>query len=89
MTIQKVYLTAKTGPTGQDFMLDINKNGVSIWATTQANRARIQAGQTYGVQTAFDTVSLAEGDFVTVDIDQVGNPVAGQTYTAVLKCVYI
>jgi len=89
MTIQKVYLTAKVGPTGQDFILDINKNGTSIWAVTQANRVKVLAGQTSGVQTVFDTVSLAEGDLITIDIDQIGNPVPGQTYTGVIKCVYI
>lgn len=89
MTIEKVYLTAKVGPTGQDFILDINKNGTSIWATNQANRAKIVAGQTYGSQTSFDTTSLAEGDILTFDIDQVGNPVAGQTYTGIIRCAYI
>ena len=89
MTIQKVYLKCKVAPTGQDFILDINKNGVSIWATTQANRVKVQANQTYGEQTSFDTTSLVEGDLITIDIDQVGNPIAGQTYTGVIKCRYI
>lgn len=89
MTIQKVYLKAKVAPVGSDFILDLNKNGVSIWNTNQANRVRITSGNTYGVQTLFDTTSLSEGDFLTVDIDQIGSVVAGQTYTGVVKCVYI
>lgn len=84
-TISKVYVNVKTAPTGASILVDINKNGTSIWNTTQANRATIAAGSTSGTQTSFDTTSLVEGDVLTVDIDQVGSTVAGADLTIVVK----
>lgn len=84
-TIQKAYISAKTGPTGAALIVDINKNGTSIWNTTQANRLQIAAAATYGTQTSFDTTSLAEGDLLTIDIDQIGSGTAGQDITVVIK----
>ena len=39
------------------------------------------------LQTLFDTTILVEGDIITIDIDQVGSSVPGQTYTVILKCI--
>lgn len=83
-TITKAYAYAKTGPTGADLIIDINKNGSTIWST-QANRLKITAGGTTGNQTSFNTTSLAEGDILTIDIDQVGSTFGGQDITIVLK----
>ena len=85
LTISKVYVNCKTAPTGASILVDINKNGTSIWNTTQANRAAITAGNTSGTQTSFDTTSLTEGDVLTVDIDQVGSSVAGADLTITIK----
>jgi hypothetical protein len=74
----KTFINDKTGPTGADLITDINRNGTSVWGTTQANRLKIIAGSTTGVQTSFDTTTFAEGDVVSVDVDQVGSTVAGQ-----------
>lgn len=84
-TISKVYVNCKTAPTGADIIIDINKNGTSIWNTTPANRATIAAGATSGTQTSFDTTSLSEGDILTVDIDQIGSTVAGADITIIVK----
>lgn len=85
LTISKWYLNVKTAPTDADLIIDINKNGTSIWNTTQANRAKITAGNTSGSGTSFDTTSLVEGDVLTIDIDQVGSTVAGADLTITLK----
>ena len=84
--IVKAFAVAKTGPTGANFVVDINKNGSTIWAT-QANRLTIPAASTAAVQTSFDTTALAETDQLTIDIDQVGSSVAGQDVTIVLTCL--
>lgn len=83
-TIVKAFARAKTAPTGADLIFDINKNGVSIWATNQANRLKIVAGANGGTQMAFDTTSVSEGDVLSIDIDQVGSVVAGQDITVEL-----
>lgn len=84
-TITKAYARVKTAPTGANLIIDINKNGTSIWNTTQANRLTINAGSTSGTQTNFDTTSLADEDYLTIDIDQVGSSIAGADLTIILK----
>lgn len=84
-TITKAYAYAKTAPTGASLLIDINKNGTSIWNTNQSNRLAIAAGDNEGNQTNFDTTSLADEDILTIDIDQVGSTVAGADLTIVLK----
>ena len=69
LTIIKVYLIVKTAPTGAALIVDVNKNGTSIWNVTPANRVQIAAGATTGNQTSFDTSQLSDGDYLTFDID--------------------
>jgi hypothetical protein len=76
-TVTGVRLTAGTAPTGASLIVDVNKNGTTIF-TTQANRPTIAAGaNSGGPGTAPDVTSLAAGDYLTIDIDQVGSTVAG------------
>lgn len=76
-TIIKAYATVKTAPSGASILVDINKNGITIWST-QANRLAIASGTTSGTQTSFNTTAVAENDVITMDIDQVGSSVAGE-----------
>jgi len=85
LTAIKAYLYVKTAPTGADVIVDINKNGTSIWATTPADRPKILAGATSGNTTSFDTTALAEGDILIPDIDQIGSTIAGTDITIQLK----
>ena len=75
-TITEVQASVKTAPTGASIICDINKNGSTIWST-QANRVAIAAGASTGIQTTFDDASLVVGDYLTIDLDQVGSTVAG------------
>ncbi len=85
LTIVKAYAEVKTAPTGAVLILDLNKNGSTIWAT-QGNRVQIAAGATSGTETSFDTTTLAEGDLLTLDIDQIGSTVSGADLTIMLRC---
>jgi hypothetical protein len=80
LTITKVKLVVKTAPTGQAIIVDVNKNGTTIF-TTQGNRPQIAAGATTGDSGTPDVTSLAEGDKLTVDIDQIGSGTAGADLT--------
>ena len=86
LTIVKAFAKLKTGPTGADLIIDINKNGSSIWATTQANRLTVTAGDTSGSQTSFDTTTLTDENALTLDNDQVGSTVAGAGLSVYLRC---
>lgn len=85
LTITKAFAAVKTAPTGASILIDILKNGTSIWNATPANRLAIAAAATSGTQTSFDTTTLAEGDILTFDIDQVGSTVSGADLTIMLK----
>jgi hypothetical protein len=80
-TIVGTRLMVGTAPTGADVMVDVNKNGTTIYST-QANRPTITAGTNAGGPgTTPDVTSLAAGDYLTVDIDQIGSTVAGSDLT--------
>ncbi len=76
-TVTGVRLMVGTAPVGADLIVDVNKNGTTIF-TTQPNRPTITAGSNSGGPgTAPDVTSLAAGDYLTIDIDQVGSSTAG------------
>lgn len=87
LTITKAYLYVKTVNTGASLIVDINKNGTSIWNATQANRLTLAAADADGktTQSSFDTTSLAEEDLLTLDVDQVGSTIAGADLTVLIK----
>lgn len=83
-TIVGTRLMVGTAPTGASIIIDVNKNGTTIYST-QANRPTIAASANAGGPgSAPDVTSLAAGDYLTVDIDQVGSTVAGSDLTVVV-----
>jgi hypothetical protein len=77
LTIMAVRASAGTAPTGAPLIVDIKKTGVTIF-TNSANRPTIAAGaNTSGKVTNMDVTALADGDYLTVDVAQVGSVVAG------------
>ena len=89
LTIVQAYAYVKTVNTGASLIIDLNKNGTSLWNVTQANRLTIAASDAdkYATQTSFDTTSLAEGDILTLDIDAVGSTISGESLTVQLRCM--
>lgn len=80
-TIIGARLMVGTAPVGANLIIDVKKNGTTIY-TTQANRPTIVAGQNAGGPGATPDVStLAAGDYLTVDIAQVGSTTAGSDLT--------
>ena len=75
-TISNVTATVSTQPTGAAVILDINKNGTTIF-TTQGNRPTIAAGTNDDLSSTPDITAVALNDVFTCDIDQVGSTIAG------------
>lgn len=76
-TIVKARAMVGTAPTGASLIVDLNKNGTTVF-TTQANRPTIAiSGNDSGAGTTPDVTSLVAGDYLTADVDQVGSTVAG------------
>lgn len=80
LTIVEVYAEVGTAPTGASIICDVNKNGSTIWST-QANRVAIAATSLNGNSTTFNTTSIAQGDRLTFDVDQIGSTIAGSDLT--------
>ena len=76
LTISKVKIYADTAPVGASLIVDVNKNGTTIF-TTQANRPAIPSGGHADDSGAPNVTSLAEGDRLSVDVDQVGSTTPG------------
>lgn len=86
LTIVKAKVVVKTAPTGASIIADVNKNGTTIF-TTQGNRPEIAIDGTTDDSGTPDVTALAEGDKITIDIDQIGSGTAGADLTVELVCI--
>lgn len=82
-TIASVRASADTAPTGATLIVDVNKNGTTVF-TTQGNRPAIAISGNTATGTP-DVTTLAAGDFLSVDVDQVGSTVAGSDLTVTIR----
>lgn len=80
-TIIEATAQIKTAPTGASVIIDINKNGTTLWAS---GKLTITATSTSGSKTTFDAVSVNEDDYFTLDIDQIGSTLPGSDLTVQL-----
>ena len=90
-TISRIDVTATTAPTGSSIIIDVNECSApntctSIWNTNQANRVSIAASSFSGSQTTFDDTSIALGNYLGFDLDQVGSTVTGSNLTVTVVC---
>ncbi len=85
LTIQKVYINVKTAPTGATLIVDVNKEGTTIF-TTQANRPTIVANETEAESGTPDVTALAQNDILSIDIDQIGSTIAGSSLLVEIRC---
>jgi hypothetical protein len=76
MTVAEVEIWTTIAPTGAAVILDIHKNGTTIF-TTQSNRPQIAAAAKQATTTTIEVDGIADGDIYTFIIDQVGSAVAG------------
>ena len=82
--IQTIAAMVDTAPTGAAVIIDVNKNGASLYGT-QANRPTIAAGSNGATVGAHTATTVTDGDYLTVDIDQVGSTVAGADLVVVIR----
>lgn len=83
--IVSVVARVSTAPTGAAVIVDLNRNGTTVF-TNQANRPAIADGSKSSiVVTSMDVVTLAPGDYLTVDIDQIGSTIAGSDLVVAVR----
>lgn len=76
LTITNVVASVGTAPTGSSIIVDVNKNGTTLF-TTQANRPTITASSFVDLTSLPDVTAVAAGDYLTIDVDQRGSTIAG------------
>lgn len=79
-TIAAVRASVGTAPSSATIIIDIAINGTTIYAT-QANRPTIAIGANTALGGTPDTATFVDGQYFTVDIDQVGSSTAGANLT--------
>jgi hypothetical protein len=85
-TISEVFLSVDTPPTDASILVDVNKDGTTIF-TTQSNRPSIADGANTGnttnvdVPVCVDVPVWADGEYLTMDVDQIGSGTAGSYLT--------
>jgi hypothetical protein len=82
--IGTIAARVRLAPTGSPVILDVRKNGVTIF-TTPADRPTIAAGANSAVVGNYGTVMLADGDYLEAIIAAVGSTSPGQTLTMAIR----
>lgn len=78
-----VIASIGTAPVGNSVIVDVLKNGITLF-TTQANRPTIAVGTNASALKVPDVTSVLAGDFITVNIAQVGSSTPGSNLTVTL-----
>ncbi len=85
LTISGVTATVNTAPTNGSVIIDVHKNGTTIF-TTQGNRPEITAGNNDDLSSTPDVTTLALNDVLTVEVDGVGGTIAGADLVVQVRC---
>lgn len=83
-SVLSVAAMVNTAPTGASVIVDVNKNGTTIYGT-QGNRPTVAISGTSATVGAHAATTVTDGDYLTVDIDQIGSTVAGSDLVVVVR----
>jgi hypothetical protein len=77
MTLTTVRLGLTIAPTGSSFIVNIKKNGTTIFSTNLSVDAGEKTSVTAATPAVISDGALSDDDEMTVDIVQIGSTVAG------------
>jgi hypothetical protein len=83
-TIVAVRASAGTAPTGASLICDVNKGGTTIFGT-QSARPTIAVSTNTNKTTGHTVTTWADGEYLTVDVDQIGSTVAGSDLSVTIE----
>lgn len=86
VTVTSVRASVGLAPAGASLIVDVNKNGTTIF-TTQANRPTIADGGHVSDQETPDVTALTTSDYLTVDVDQIGSTTPGAHLTVIVEVI--
>lgn len=73
--LSRCHIAAGTAPAGGPLVININRNGASIFGPS---KLQLAAGSSYNTSADFALREVTEGDRLTIDIDAVGTTTAGE-----------
>lgn len=82
-TLVKCGASVGTAPTGADLIVDVHKDGTTIY-TTQSGRPDVAASGNWSGWHNAEVTAFSADSYLTVDIDQVGSTVAGADLTVTI-----
>lgn len=82
--VETVRASVNTAPTGATILVDVNKNGTTIY-TTQSARPTIATSGFTALGGTPAVTAFASGDYMTVDVDQVGSTIPGANLTVNIR----
>lgn len=82
-TVETIRAAVGTAPAGAALVVDVNKNGTTLF-TAQGNRPQITPGNNTATGSP-EVIDLAAGDYLTVDVDQVGSGTTGADLTVTVR----
>jgi hypothetical protein len=82
--IIEVEVSVGTAPIGAALIVDVNVNDVTIF-TTQSNRPEIAVSTFVDSSTTIQDASHTNGQYITVDIDQIGSTSPGVDVSVVVR----
>jgi hypothetical protein len=82
-SIERVVARVKTAPTGATLIVDVLKNGVTIFTNT-ATRSTIPIGGNISSEAVPQIATLAPNDILSLNIAQVGSTIAGADLTVTI-----
>jgi len=83
ITLSNVRASVGTAPTGSSIIIDVNKNGSSVFTTN--SKPTIYAGQTLVSTSTPNIKAFTTGDYISVDVDQIGSLNPGQNLTVQIE----
>lgn len=83
--IEQVRASVNTPPAGASIIVDVHKNGTTIF-TTQSRRPTISAGGNTAINSgAIEGFTIGNDDYLTVDVDQIGSSTPGSDLTVTVR----
>lgn len=84
-TINNIYASVSTAPVGSTLIVDVNKNGTTVFSTELTIDASETNSLTAATPPVISVSSVAAGDTISIDIVQVGSSTAGAGLKVYLK----
>lgn len=81
-TLLNVAIALGAAPNTDDVVMDLNKNGTTMFAS---GKPTITSGSTESLTNLPTTTAIAAGDFLTVDLDEVGTAYPGADLVVVIS----